>query len=83
MAYITNNGHRTAYGIKRFLVDTVEEIKNIPILSTVLPGSKVLVTTTSQTFVLTPDYQWLPISSSDAIEEGEAIICDGGNVNEQ
>lgn len=81
MAYITNNGHKIAYGIKKFVVDTAEEIKGIPILSTILPGSKVLVATTSQTFILTPDYQWLPISSNEAIEEGVAIIYDGGNIN--
>lgn len=81
MAYITNNGNKIAYGIKQFVVDTAEEIKGIPILSTVLPGSKVLVTTTSQTFILTPDYQWLPISSGGVIEEGGAIIYDGGNIN--
>ena len=78
---ITNNGHKIANGIKEFVVDTVEEIKGIPILSTTLPGSKVLAATTSQPFILTPDYQWLPISSNCVIEEGEAIIYDGGNIN--
>lgn len=81
MAYIINNGHKIAYGIKKFIVDTVEEINDIPILSTIFPGSKVFVTTTSQTFILTPEYQWLPISSNGAVEEGEAIIYDGGNIN--
>lgn len=81
MTHITKNGHKIAYGIKNFIVDTVEEIKDIPILSTIFPGSKVLVTTTSQTFILTSDYQWLPISSNGAIEEGKAIIYDGGNIN--
>lgn len=55
---IVSNQKKVAYGVKYFIVEDVSEIET-PKLVTTAPGSKVYVTNSSQTFVLTKDREWV------------------------
>lgn len=43
MAILSNSG-RVAYGVKRFMVRTAEDILTIPLTPSIKPGSTVFVT---------------------------------------
>lgn len=86
MGNIIRNSQRIGYGIKKFVVDTVEDIKNIPLLSTTLPGSTVFVTSNSSQYILNKNYSWVKINTSsagvggdDSAGGGEDEGPDGGN----
>jgi hypothetical protein len=44
MYTILSNSGRRVYGVKQYMVETLADIDAIPLLSTVAPGSTVLVT---------------------------------------
>lgn len=61
---LSNNGKRV-YGIKTYMVETVADIDAIPLLSSVAPGSTVIVTTTSEKYILSQERIWVPVKKPD------------------
>lgn len=81
MAQIISNGYKFAYGLKKFVVDTVEEIKKIPLLSTTLPGSTIFVTSDSSRYILTQEREWAKIISTSAAGGSGGDDSGGGGDN--
>lgn len=59
MAYsiISQGDHKTAY-LKEFVVDTIEDIKDLPTFPNTAIGSNCLVIGTSDVFMLGNDNEW-------------------------
>lgn len=80
MAVILSNSGRPAYGIKKLMVRTVEDVLSIPLTPTLRPGSSVFVSSTEQKFILDEDYQWVEIGESANSPEASHIVYEGGNI---
>jgi hypothetical protein len=79
MFNIIANGNRLAYGIKKYMVKTVADIKTIPINNDIAVGSKVLVTTTGETYILDSDKHWVKYIGAST-GAGEEVIYEGGDL---
>ena len=84
MAILSNSG-RVAYGVKRFMVRTVEDILTIPLTPSIKPGSTVFVTSNQSKYILDLDYNWVqlkdtPNDSPDEPEQ-EEVIYEGGDIS--
>lgn len=84
MAILSNSG-RAAYGLKKFMVRTVDDILNIPLTPSTRPGSTVFVTTTQTRYILDLDYNWVELNEKkqddpDAPSDNE-IIYEGGDIS--
>ena len=79
MYKILSNSGKRVYGVKAFMVDTLADIDAIPLLSTVAPGSTVLVTSTSDKYILTHERTWMPITCNSGSSGGG----DSGNVDDE
>lgn len=84
MAILSNSG-RAAYGIKKFMVRTVDDILNIPLTPSTRPGSTVFVTTTQTRYMLDLDYNWIELNEKkqdDPETPSEDIIYEGGDISQ-
>lgn len=82
MIRIRANGNRLAHGIKKFTVDTFDEVAKIN-LAAVAMGSTVFVIDKSETYMLDGQRKWVKVtlsSGSDGSISGD-IIYDGGDIN--
>ena len=83
---IISNRGRPAYGIKSYIVKTIDEIANIPLAPNLIrPGSTVFVTTMEARYILSPDYTWIQLGSDTGSDSGEVIntIYEGGDLSNQ
>jgi len=78
---IRANGNRLAHGIKKFTVDTFDEIAKIN-LAAVAMGSIAFVIDTSETYMLNGSRVWVKVTLSGGSSGGSSgsgdIIYDGG-----
>jgi hypothetical protein len=88
MYKILSNGGKRVYGVKTFMVDTLADIDAIPLLSTVAPGSTVLVAATSERYILNNKRIWMPITcgsgssgGGDSGDVDDEIIYEGGDLD--
>lgn len=87
MYKILSNGGKRVYGVKTFMVDTLADIDAIPLLSTVAPGSTVLVADTSERYILNNKRIWMPITCAgspgggDPGDVDDEIIYEGGDLD--
>lgn len=79
MYTILSNSGRRVYGVKQYMIETLADIDAIPLLSTVAPGSTVLVTSSKQKYILTKERVWMPMESGGP-SETEEIIYEGGDI---
>ena len=56
MFTVIGNGGHTAYGIKEFVCDTIEDIDELPI--DIAPGSTALVIDGTKVFMLNNQHEW-------------------------
>ena len=56
------NNDDISYGIKKFILDTEDDLQNLP--KGVRPGSSALVISTSKVYVLNHEGYWIEIISS-------------------
>ena len=82
MAIILSNSGRPAYGIKKLMVRTVEDILKIPLTPTLKPGSTVFVSSTEQRFILDELYQWVELGESADSPNATHIIYEGGDLSD-
>ena len=84
MVKIIENNGRVAYGIKRYMVTTTEEIKNISLTSNVACGSTVVVTSTGAEYILDNKRHWVKIANSGGGDlPGDEVIYEGGDLSEE
>lgn len=65
MYKILSNSGKRVYGVKAYMVKTVADIDAIPLLSSVAPGSTVIVTETSEKYILSQERIWVPVKKPD------------------
>ena len=87
MAILSNSG-RVAYGVKRFMVRTVEDILTIPLTPAIRPGSTVFVTSDQSRYILDQDYNWVQLktpggNSGEGGDEDQEIIYEGGDISQE
>lgn len=82
MATILSNRGRPAYGVKKLMVNSVEDILNIPLSPTLIrPGSTVFVVNTESKYVLTPEYTWIELGADQGSDSGNIeTIYEGGDL---
>ena len=61
MYSIYANNEDIAYGINKYIADTEDDLKNIPIHGT--PGTTVFVISNSQLYMLNTKKEWKPIQN--------------------
>lgn len=78
---ITANDNNIAYGVKKIMVDTKEELKELPFR--LEPGSKALDTSTMDLYLLNNHNTWVKIKNlkSDGGSGGGDNPGGGGNDN--
>ena len=81
MFNILANGNKLVYGIKKFMVKNVADIKTLPTDNSISCGSTVLVTSTGETYILDPERHWVKYRSA-SYGAGEEVIYEGGDLNE-
>lgn len=84
MFQIFSNSGEKAYGIKTFIVDTVEDIATIPVDDLEM-GCQCFSIDSSKTYMLNSSKQWIAITSSSS-NSGESstpqtIVYEGGTLN--
>lgn len=83
MVKIIENNGRVAYGIKRYMVSTADEIKHISLTSNVACGSTVVVTSTGAEYILDNKRHWVKIANSGGGDTpGDEVIYEGGDLSE-
>ena len=83
MVKIIENNGRVAYGIKRYMVSTADEIKHISLTSNVACGSTVVVTSTGAEYILDNKRQWVKITNSGGGDiSDDEVIYEGGDLSE-
>jgi hypothetical protein len=58
---IHSNGNRTSYGIKHFVLDTIEDIKELD-KNKLTPGSTIFIIASSKYYILNGKKQWIEIN---------------------
>ena len=85
MINIAANGHRKAYGIKHYNLDTVEELKTLDPVGEVM-GTTAFIISTSQYYMVNGSNEWKEInpkgSGSSTPEDDDEIIYDGGGIED-
>ena len=80
MFSIQSNSNKIAYGIKKFVVDSITDINSLP--TNIAVGSEAFVIENSIKFMLNNKKQWVKISTasseSGGSEEITSGILDGG-----
>ena len=81
----SNSGIKN-YGIKHFILDTQDDLTNIP--TTCKPGSTAFITETSKYYMLNNQNKWIEVNLSASnggssgneidINEGDTVIFNGG-----
>lgn len=87
MIYIANERHK-AYGVKSFVVDSMDDLPNLPINCN--PGSKAFVIDGGKRYILNNSHQWMLFKGTccpggggeeDPEEDEDLIVVyDGGPV---
>lgn len=88
---IHSNGNRTSYGIKHFVLDTIEDIKELD-KNKLTPGSTIFIIASSKYYILNGKKQWIEInpycmghSSGGAGNDNSGTendgIYDGGSID--
>ena len=91
MINIHSNGNRSSYGIKHFVLDTIEDIKELD-KNKLTPGSTIFIIASSKYYILNGKKQWIEInpycmSSSSGGNSGgnnppsDGSIYDGGSID--
>lgn len=86
MAFIYSNSGKTAYGVKKYIVDTVAEISTLP--KNVTIGSTVFVIEDSSTYMLNNKKEWVKIiitagtvlPDDEIPEDPTDGVLDGGTI---
>lgn len=63
MFAIARNSNKVTYGIKHFVVDTEQDLKELP-LRNVYPGSTAIILETSAKYILNNQQKWIQIKGS-------------------
>ena len=63
MYTIRANSNRIAYGVKRYTLDTIEDLKQLNI-SSAYPGSTAFIIENSTRYILNNKRQWIKVASS-------------------
>lgn len=83
MITIGANGHKIAYGIKHYNLDTEADLANLPRNREVM-GCTCFVISTSKYYMLNSNLQWVEITpfgkvvSSEGEDTSKEVIYDGG-----
>jgi hypothetical protein len=87
---IYSNGHRVAYGIKHYDLDSIEDLKSIN-KSNLTPGSTIFIIDSSKYYKLNNKKQWIEIypygknnipgGGSDDDPDFDNPIYDGGSID--
>ena len=83
MYTIRANSNRVAYGVKRYTLDTIEDLKRLNI-SSAYPGSTAFIIQTSTRYMLNNKRQWIKVASSTGGGSGggnEDEDYDGGSID--
>ena len=84
MYKILANSGKKLYGVKTYMVETISDMNAIPLLSTVAPGSTVIVTKTSEKYILSRDRKWVLLKKSEQSggdePSGDEIVYEGGDL---
>lgn len=86
MAFIYSNSGKTAYGVKKYIVDTVAEISTLP--KNVTIGSTVFAIEDSSTYMLNNKKEWVKIiitagtvlPDDEIPEDSTDGVLDGGTI---
>lgn len=78
MYTIRANSNRIAYGVKRYTLDTIDDLKKLNI-STAFPGSTAFIVETSTRYILNNKKQWIKSSNSS----GEGDSSGGGSSGDE
>ena len=88
MINIASNGHRKAYGIKHYNLDTVEDLKDLNPRKMVV-GTTAFIIDTSQYYMVNGSYEWKEINphsgsggSSNVPGDDDEVIYDGGGIED-
>jgi hypothetical protein len=73
---IYSNSNKISYGIKKYIVDTIKEISNLP--ANIIPGSSAFIIEDSSTYILNNQKQWIKIKSASSEDEPTSKVLDGG-----
>lgn len=73
---IRANSNKLAYGVKRYTLDTIEDLKRLNI-SSAYPGSTAFIIETSTRYMLNNKRQWVKIASASGGSSG------GGNTGDE
>ena len=84
MAFITANSGKTAYGVKKIVIDTVEDLTHLN-TANVSPGSVAFIIDTSTSYMLNNKKVWIKVDLGFSGSSGDGnlpdyIIYDGGVV---
>lgn len=89
MAYnIVSNNNNTAYGVRKFIVDEKNDLKDLPYGAA--PGSKAYVTSTQDMYILDNNDTWVLFKCGNSgtgggtdeppVPEDNTYIWDGGEI---
>lgn len=82
MAFIAANSGKTAYGIKKFFFDTVDELMQLN-TANLYPGSTAFIIDSSTTYMLNSNRVWIKVDLGSGSSSGDgdlpdSVIYDGG-----
>ena len=87
MYNLTHQNGRVAYGLKKFIVNTVSDIEKIPTTS-LLPGSTAFIPKSSELYIYQENNTWVKIKSKSSGNAGgdtpsgdNTYIWDGGSID--
>jgi hypothetical protein len=87
MYKITANGNRPAHGVKKYLVDTFNDLAEIKLTDAVASGSTAFASKEDKWYVLDLHRKWVAMkapggggSEDDDPDEGDVVIYEGGDI---
>lgn len=87
MYKITANGNRSAHGVKKYLVDTFDDLAEIKLTDAVASGSTAFASKEDKWYVLDLHRKWVAMkvpggggSEDDDPDEGDVVIYEGGDI---
>lgn len=78
MISIGSNGHKIAYGIKHYNLDTEQDLANLPTHKETM-GCTCFVISTSKYYMLNSEYKWVEITPYGKVVSGESGGGSGSN----
>lgn len=86
---ITHENNKAAAGLKRYVLDAEEDVKDLPTTGLAIPGSTAFVIATSNTYMLNNQYTWVKVNlssgsgGSDTPDPGadNTYIWNGGTID--